>query len=610
MTLPHRAPWILLAGLLATAMALVAAGSLDAWLFDRQVAANRRWAPQPVMHDVVVVGIDDAFLDGIDEPLALSHAHLAAFLRAVTGAGPAVVGLDMVLPEKRFDRLQLADAPGTDLHRTLVAGLMESMQAAPLVLAKVWDHRRGHFRNIHIDYATVLEMQQGPAQSTASALVLTDRDGRVRQYASATVQPGNVAHTLASEVCAALGVRRDWHGLLNYQLGDEFSYVPIQEVLRLAREGNHDRLRALFAGKPVLVGTVEEDTDLIGVPVPLATWLPQAREVPGVLVHAQAVRSMLNGGLLIPAAPALVWLLTACGTLAGLARPRMVTLLLALLAGAALLFLSTVLLRHRIWLPVGGMLVSMALALLARALWQAWVDARGKRALQSSFSGYVSPAVMDEILAGRLDASRGGGARQVCVLFSDIRGFTSLSERLAPQEVVALLNRYFGRMTAVVHRHGGTVDKFIGEGLMAVFGVPNPLAAREKAAMEAAHDMLAELVVLNEELAAEGLDTLEIGFGVHSGMAIAGHIGPSERNAFTVVGDTVNVAARLEALSKDLGYPVVCSDAVAQALGMPAVFDPLGAWKLRGRQGTLDVYGWRPACGRLAEAAGAARPAP
>lgn len=598
--LARRPLWpLLLAALGASALALLAAPAVDAWLFDRQVDVNRRWAPQPVQHDVVVVGIDGAFLDGIDEPLALSHVHLAAFLRAVTDARPAVVGLDLVLPEKRFERLLLADAPGSDLHRTLVAGLMYSMQGAPLVLAKVWDHRRGHFRNIHIDYATVLAMQPGPVQATASALVLTDRDGRVRHYAGAAVQPENSPHTLASEVSAALGVRRDWHGLVNYQVGDEFTYIPIQDVLRLAREGKEARLRELFAGKAVLVGTVEEDTDLIGVPVPLATWLPQSREVPGVLVHAQTVRSMLNGGLVAAAAPALAWLLTVCATLVGLARANLRTLLLALLAGAALLVLSTVLLRQRYWLPVGGVLLAMGLSLLGRALWQAWHDAHGKRALRASFAGHVSPAVMDEILAGRLDTARAGGACQACVLFSDLRGFTALSEALPPEDVVALLNRYFARMTAIVHRHGGSVDKFMGDGMMAVFGVPNPLPAPEKAALEAAHEMLAELAVLNEELAAEGRAPLDAGIGIHSGLAIAGHIGSPERNAFTVVGDTVNVAARLEALTKELGYPVLCSAAVAQALGLPAVLEPLGEHKLRGRQDTLALYGWRPACGKL-----------
>jgi len=592
-----RSWWRFIPAVLCTALAIAATGGLDTRLHDAQVAALRQFAPQPVRHDVVVVGIDNAFLDGIDEPLALSHAHLALFLRAVGAAGPSAIGLDVVLPEKRFDRVLLADDPQQDLHRTLLAGLLESMRSAPLVLAKVWDHRRGHFRDIQIDYATVLGMQAGPVASTASALVLADADGRVRQYADTQVQPGNFPHTLSSELSAAMGVRQEWRGMINYAIGDEFSYLPLQDVLKLAREGNTARLRALFGGRLVLLGTVEEDTDLIGVPAPLAAWLPDKREVPGVLVHAQTVRSMLNGGLVLPAAPVVVWLLTASGALFGLLRVRPASLLLLPAAGALLLGSSTLLLGQGLWLPVGGFLVNAMLAMLVRALWQAWQDARSKRALRHSFSGYVSPAVMDEIMAGRLDGSGASQSCEVCVLFSDIRGFTAMSEALAPEDVVALLNRYFARMTAVVHRHGGSVDKFIGDGMMAVFGVPNPLLAREKAALEAAHDMLVELAVLGDELRAEGRTALEIGIGIHSGVAIAGHIGSRERHAFTVVGDTVNVAARLEALSKDVGYPVVCSGAVALAMGHPAVLEPIGTQKLRGRQEVLMAYGWRPTVG-------------
>ncbi len=601
--------WRFLPAVLCTALAIAATGGLDARLYDAQVAALRDYAPQPVRHDVVVVGIDNAFLDGIDEPLALSHAHLALFLRAVSAAGPSAIGLDVVLPEKRFDRVMLANDPQQDLHRTLLSGLLESMRASPLVLAKVWDHRRGHFRDIQIDYATVLGMQEGPVHSTASALVLADADGRVRHYAGERVQPGNFPHTLSSELSAAMGVRREWRGMINYAIGDEFSYLPLQDVLKLARDGNTARLRELFGGRLVLLGTVEEDTDLIAVPAPLATWLPDKREVPGVLVHAQTVRSMLNGGLVTPAAPVVVWLLTASGALFGLMRVRLRSVLLLLASGALLLGASTLLLRQGVWLPVGGVLVNAVLVMLVRALWQAWEDARSKRALRDSFSGYVSPAVMDEIVAGRLEGSGATQSCEVCVLFSDIRGFTAMSEAQAPEDVVALLNRYFARMTAVVHRHGGSVDKFIGDGMMAVFGVPNPLPAREKAALEAAHDMLVELAVLNEELRAEGRPPLEIGIGIHSGVAIAGHIGSRERHAFTVVGDTVNVAARLEALSKDVGYPVVCSGAVALAVGYPAVLEPIGTQKLRGRQEVLMAYGWRPTVGWSASPTARSTPA-
>jgi adenylate cyclase len=177
------------------------------------------------------------------------------------------------------------------------------------------------------------------------------------------------------------------------------------------------------------------------------------------------------------------------------------------------------------------------------------------------------------------------------VLFSDIRGFTTLSEKLPAQEIVALLNRYFARMTAVIHRHGGTVDKFIGDGMMAVFGAPNILPCPEHNALEAARDMLAALDELNGELAREGRAPLAIGVGLHSGEAVIGHIGSPDRHEYTAIGDTVNTAARLESLCKDLGSPIVCSEIVFSAAGAPAFLVSHGERQLKGRHVAITVYG-------------------
>ena len=145
-------------------------------------------------------------------------------------------------------------------------------------------------------------------------------------------------------------------------------------------------------------------------------------------------------------------------------------------------------------------------------------------------------------------------------------------------------------MSSVVHRHDGTVDKFIGDGLMAFFGAPNPLANPQQNALAAAQEMLHELAALNRELLAEGRTPLAIGIGLHCGEAVVGPIGSPERHAYTAIGDTVNTAARLEGLCKDLGYPVLCSAAVVQALGRPELLVPLGSQPLKGRS-PIDVFG-------------------
>lgn len=586
--------------LLGAAMSYLAP-ELDARLLDAEFALNRQWFPQPVRDDVVVVGINEAFLDQIDVPLALSHQYLADFLVGVSASGPAVIALDLVLPEKRFDKLALTSNPQFDFHRTLLSGLMQAQQHTKLVLAKVWDHTRGHYFDIQIDYAQMLSMQDPQVQSTASALFCADDEGRrTRRYPGPewNCQPDHTAFTLSSEMGAAMGVRQPWSGLINYQLGGELSYIPLQEVLALVGAGNAARLAELFRGKAVILGTVQDDIDLVDLPVPLAAWLPGRSRVPGVLVHAQTVRTMLNRGFITPMPPSLVWALSLCCVLFWFHRSVWRKALLLLSLSVCLLLAGNVLLRQGYWLPPAGMLLTGWTALVARSAWQAWRNYAERQRLSRGFAGYVSKEVMDEIIAGGADTRKENRKLPVCVLFSDIRSFTTLSEHLDAEQVVELLNRYFGRMTKMVHKHHGTVDKFIGDGMMAFFGAPNSIPNPEKAALEAACDMLDELRELNDELRAEGAEPFEIGIGIHCGLAVIGYIGSDDRHEYTAIGDTVNIASRLEGLSKPLGYSIICSEAVAAKLHHPVVLASLGQHPLKGHT-AVPVYGWRPEFGPI-----------
>lgn len=563
------------------------------WL-DRSFAFNRQWFPQPVRNDPVIVGINEAFLDSIEEPLALSHAYLNQFLTAMSQAGPQVLAMDIVLPERRFDSLVSIKHPDVDFHKTLLQGLLNAIRHTTLIAAKVWDHDRGHFREIQVDYAAVLDMQDPSTRGQASALFCPDADGRIRWYPGPSCQLDGSPWTISSEVSKAMGSRADWRGLINYQIGSEFTYIPIQEVLKLAQQNDVARLRTLFAGRAVLLGVALDDIDLLELPVPLAEWRPGNHRVPGMLAHAQIIRSMLNQGLIQPVSNALLVLACALFALFWFQRSVVQRLALFLLALVVLLGSSVLLLWYGYWLPPGAMLLIGTLAVGSRSALDGWQHFRDKQRLNRTFSGYVSPEVMREIVSGSLTSTHKGTKRRVCILFSDIRGFTSRSEHLPAEQVVSLLNRYFAAMTAVIHRHGGTVDKFIGDGLMAFFGAPNLLACPEKNALEAASDMLMALAELNVALASEGVEPIVIGIGIHSGEAVIGHIGSPERHEYTAIGDTVNTSSRLEGLCKTLGHTVLCSVSVADAVGYPPSLMRLGPQALKGRA-DIDVFAWQPA---------------
>jgi adenylate cyclase len=588
---------LLAVGLLAVAGGLAqhwkVASAFDRVVLDTTVRMHRDVHPQPAQVDPVIVGIDEAFLNSVEEPLALNHVYLSRFLGAVALGHPKVVGIDLVLPEKRFETLALAAQPDLDFHKTLLAALLATSRDIPIVAAKVWDSDRHRFRDIQVDYAAVLASQQSGPASHASAEFCYDADGRVRRYPGRDCQPGAADVTFAGEVAAAMGTRRAWSGLIDYQVGAPFDYMPIQRVLALAERGDEQGLRRLFEGRAVLLGTVLDDIDLIALPVPLAAWRPGAQRVPGVVAHAQIVRDMLGRGFVEEPAAGLMAVLPALFALFWFGQAVVRKFALFAIAAAALLWLCSQLLSSGTWLPPGAILLTGLAACTGRSALEGWRNWRERRRLAETFAGYVSPAVMNEILAGGTAAQQQGRKLTVCVLFSDIRNFTTLSEHLPAEDVVAILNRYFARMTAAVHRHGGTVDKFIGDGLMAFFGAPNALASPSRNALDASQEMLASLAELNREFVAEGRSPLAIGIGLHLGEAVIGNVGSPERNAYTAIGDTVNTSARLEGLCKTLGYPVLCSDAVARAVGDPSWLVPLGPQPLKGRS-AIEVYGWRP----------------
>lgn len=557
------------------------------------LAHAQRVIAEPDPDTIAVVGIDNAFVDGLDRPVSLIHSELGDAMGAISRSGAKAIGVDFVLPEKRFDQLQLKSSP-LDFHRQLLKGLIQATSQAPVVAAKTWDLEHQTFRPIHVDFLSVLARQSGVFQSHASAMLCDQADGSVRKIPGADCQPDGQSHYLVGELLNALGVPFKPKGLIDYELGEPWTYVPISKVLEHVRAADHRWLNEQFGGRIVLLGSVLNDVDLYRVPQPIAEWLPHSKQVPRVLVHAQILRTHLSN---VELQPLCNWALLVFAGVALLFFLTPVTgqsVRVAVLAVLAMLWAAMLFIAYALWLPITSFALAVGLVLLVRWCADALVGLQEKRCLKLAFGGAVSPTVMQAIMGGGLSAETKGSRKQVCVLFSDIRGFTALSETLQPEQVVSLLNRYFDSMTAVVHRHGGTVDKFIGDGLMAFFGAPNPLPHVELQALGAVRDMVNALEVLNLELGWSGLPTLTIGIGLHSGEALIGFLGGQQRYEYTAIGDTVNVAARVEGLCKRLSCRVLVSESVRNAVmrSDPKAFqfESMGMQSLRGRSSDMPVY--------------------
>ena len=231
-----------------------------------------------------------------------------------------------------------------------------------------------------------------------------------------------------------------------------------------------------------------------------------------------------------------------------------------------------------------------ASALFGGVAYQYFVEGREKRKMKRLFGQYVSKDVYEQLVADPARARLGGHRRDMTVLFSDIRGFTTVTERGEPEEIVGMLNEYFTRMVEIVFHHHGTLDKFVGDMVMALFGAPLDDPQHPDHAAGAALDMLDALKTLNAQWRAEGRPELDIGIGINSGPMIAGNIGSEAIMSYTVVGDAVNLGSRLESLNKEYGTRIIISETTRDRLSSRYRVRPLGDVIVKGKTRPVAIF--------------------
>ncbi len=549
---------------------------LDLKFRDIQFSVIRDLQPHRLQHDVVLVGIDEQSIAMIPEPMAMWHAPIGEFLKAMRVAQPSVIGLDIIFPDRSFDSF----LPGND--RKLLTGLLAIRDHIPLVIGQTV-LADGRVRPIYPPFVALA----GGDKALALLRVDLDADRIARHYPDPAMQQS----TLAGKMAQHLGFSPP-HGTINFAIGDRVRYLSLATVLNWYRAGDTAALQQALQGHPVLLGSVLPFVDRYMMPVDLADSEPGAY-LPGVLLHLQALRTSMAAAeiqhmlwLSIVLAAAFAWLLINVGS-------SYKRLMLCLPLFALLFTGSTWMLAELLWLPSVSVVLAALFTCLILFLLEYIEHQRERQRLQNSFGHYVSPGIMEEILDGKLQPELGGKHMRVCVLFADIRNFTQRSESLQPEQVIEFLNLYFEEVTQAIHGHGGTVDKFIGDGIMAFFGAPKASDDICQHAFDAAKEMLIRLHDLNERLAIKGYEAIDIGIGLHVGEAIIGHVGSRVRHEYTAIGDVVNVASRIEGLSKNLPYPLLCSEEMLSYGGLnPAGLKALGAQAIKGHT-AVEVFGWR-----------------
>ena len=240
---------------------------------------------------------------------------------------------------------------------------------------------------------------------------------------------------------------------------------------------------------------------------------------------------------------------------------------------------------------VGSTLLGVTVATrTSRLVQQAACETLNTEKARSRLGAYISPEVADVVLQ-ETELKLGGQRQNVAVLFSDLRGFTSYSESLEPEEIVDQLNSYMSVMVDTITSHGGIVDKFMGDGIMAVFGAPMPSSDDADRAVECALAMMQAIERHNQARSATGLPQLRHGIGVHYGPVVAGNVGTPERTAYTVIGDTVNLASRLESATKRLGTDIAISEQTVDACTRDHGLTKLEEARVPGRAAAVTVWG-------------------
>jgi len=317
-------------------------------------------------------------------------------------------------------------------------------------------------------------------------------------------------------------------------------------------------------------------------------------KMPGVQIHAAIADDILSNRFIwgestsVRAASVLVVAMVVglVATLTAAWWATGVTLAFIVVFGASTFWLFA----RGYWMNLSQPVLASTLALFGGVAYQYFVEGREKRKMKKLFGQYVSKDVYDHLVANPDLARLGGARRDMTVLFSDIRGFTTVSERGQPEEIVHTLNEYFTRMVQLVFQNGGTLDKFVGDMVMALFGAPLDDPDHADHAVETALEMIVELRKLNEGWKAEGRPALDIGIGINTGPMIAGNIGSDLVMSYTVIGDAVNLGSRLESLNKQYGTRIIISEFTKAQLKRQYVLKPLGDVIVKGKTKPVSIF--------------------
>jgi adenylate cyclase len=584
--------------------------------FTRNIAAHRTPDPR-----IVLVTISDQAIRNLEELYGrppYSREVYAIAIDELHRAGAAIVAIDILFLEGDRDHPEgdrrLATSVGA-MPVVLAAQTSEKppLPIAPEYLPKLWV-LRSESPSRPMQLATPLPAFAGAAgigtirivssPSNIHAIPLIDSLGGNRGVASLPLEMARIWRRLPREVGnfrvpansrGEMAIR--WNGYKSDTSALHYASIGLDKLM-LAALAHDDpcavapqtlaAFEASLHGKIVFIAyTAAGLYDLRHTPLsPIA---------PGVEIHANALDNLINGDFNRSANrllvfPLLIALSSGFGALIGRTRRQSIAGLMTVVAVGIVALAGYALLRSGITAPMVAAIAAILMTYVVITVVKFTAEQKQTAMLRATFGRYVSPQILEHILAHPEKVQLGGERRDLTILFSDIRGFTSISEASEPEAVVEMLNEYLTRMVEILLNHGGTLDKFIGDAVMGFWNAPAADGEHARHAVHCAVSMIEETARLRERWESEGRPGLRIGIGINTGEAVVGNIGAEKVFGYTVIGDAVNLASRLEGKNKDYGTEIIISEFTKARIHDEFETVYLDEVKVKGKERAVRIY--------------------
>jgi len=586
-------------------------------LYDLRLSVKELIERKPLSQNIIIVSVDEKSIKEIGR-WPWNRDIMAELINKISEGKPKVIGMDIMFSEEenRESDEKLAeaieDAGNIVLATAFIVPTGQEYDIAEQVTHEVpdflWDAAFMEVRSVKgipwMEGAVIPESVNLPLEEFSRAASLghvytqPDLDGVLRRDIMYVYYGDDCYPSFALQVARiALGIEmKDMvlYGGSKIQLGDEFIDTDIHGRVIINYRGKEHSF-VYKSASDVISGKIppevfHEKIAFVGTSA-LATYdqkvTPLSANMPGVEKNANVVENILFNNFIkkSPGLLEIIYILLT-GIFLGLILPRSKALPGAASAIGLMVtyvFLSFYLLIYKnLWINITYPVSNMLIIFIAMTVTKFFFEEKKAKEIRLMFSSYVSPKIVEVLINNPDKANLGGERKVVTVLFADLMGFTSLSEKKLPEEVVEFLNEYFKEMTDIIFKWDGTLDKFVGDEIMAFWGAPVDQPDHAERAVRCALDMIDSLSRMQEKWIKEGKDFLNCGIGINTGEVLIGNIGAAGKKMdYTIIGDNVNLASRVEKLTRNYGVKIILTEFTMNYLESMITRELIGHYELR-----------------------------